>query len=170
MPPTEARFSARASGPFVRDFYNIVLDLSANTGQIEFNGYFYTKAEELLIESWLTVFEPGPEIVVANTGTEDEVIELTADITSFRPIQPTHYRRDTVLHRLYVRIIRKEEFEDTSEYWDDPEEGMMCLFPTNRLRLTFAILPPPVPQPQPQPSSFRDLGGMDTDGTVEELE
>jgi hypothetical protein len=115
----QARFSGGNSrGPYIRDIYNLSVDFQKKTGQIEYNGYCYLTAAEFPIERGLLVFE-----------------------------SPDYYSIGTVLHRLCVRITGKEEFEDTSECWDDPEEGMMCLFPTNRIRLTFELIPTPRPPP-----------------------
>ena len=147
--PTEARFSGGDSrGPYVREFYNITLDTSANTGVIEYNGYCYLKDNAFPVERWLTVFE-------------EEFLECDP-ITDITDVSRNY------IHQLHVRIIRKEELEDTSEYWDDPEEGMMCLFPTNRIRLYFEILPE-------QPSRLPDIltsnvDELKDDTTVEELE
>jgi hypothetical protein len=113
----QARFSGgNCRGPYIRDIYNLSVDYRTKTGQIEYNGYCYLSAAEFPVERGLLVFE-----------------------------SPDYCQVGTVLHRLRVRITGKEELEDTSEYWDDPEEGMMCLFPTNRIRLTFELLPTPKP-------------------------
>ncbi len=121
----QARFSGGNSrGPYIRDVYNLSVDFRKKTGQIEYNGYCYIPATEFPIERDLLVFE-----------------------------SPDYYSVGKVLHRLRVRITGKEELEDTSECWDDPEEGMMCLFPTNRIRLTFELILSPLPPPEPKPES-----------------
>lgn len=138
---------ANCRGPYVREFHSITLDPSGDKGQIEFNGYFYVKQEELPAERYLSV-------------VEEQWVELETPIERVEPIfncntmredgttivRQTHEAHRRKLHGLRIRILRKEEFEDTSEYSDDPEEGAICFFPTNRLRLTFAILPPSPPQ------------------------
>lgn len=58
----EARFNpSNCRGPYAREFYNITLDPSASTGQIEFNGYFYMKQEELPTERYLSVYKQEQE-------------------------------------------------------------------------------------------------------------
>ena len=152
-------YPGNARGPYVRDFYSITLDPSANTGQIEFNGYFYVNQEELpTTEKYLSVVEEEWIELETPIEREEPVFNLdTMREDGTRLVKQTHTSHRRRLHRLRIRITHKEEFEDTSEYWDEPDVGMMCAFPTNRLRLTFDILPPsPLPEPLPPISKTLD--------------
>lgn len=102
-------------GPYAREIYNLSVDYRTKKGVMEFNGYCYIQPEEFPIDRVLSVCE-----------------------------RMYDYTAKKLRHYLHMRITSKEELEDTSEFGDDPEEGMICLCPTNRIRLHFDVQPMPV--------------------------
>lgn len=101
---------------------NDLLHFDISAGVIEFNGHFYLEDEHL------------PQ-------------EYRLDIRDYDEATQSDTRRVYC----HIRVVRREVFEDTSEYWDDPDAGGdICLFPTNRIRLHFVVtkqyndpIPPP---------------------------
>jgi hypothetical protein len=98
--------------PVVNDLHRVEIAPDSKSGTIEFSGHYYLEDEHL------------PQ-------------DYRLDIRDFDAAIDDYKRR--MYH--HIRVVRREVFEDTSEYWNDPDVGGdICLFPTNRIRLHFEIL------------------------------
>jgi len=117
--------SANRPYPYVRDVIDYAND--GIKGHLVFDGYWYRRDEhglprEALFHTKLAAREPYKE-ELDPSGDRVEYYELT-ELQTFR-----------------VQITTHEEICDTSEYWDDEEEGgQMCLFPTAKQRIEFTII------------------------------
>lgn len=117
--------SANRPYPYVRDVIDYAND--GSKGHLVFDGYWYRRDEhtlprEALFHTKLAAREPYKE-ELDPSGDRVEYYELT-ELQTFR-----------------IQITAHEEICDTSEYWDDEEEGgQICLFPTAKQRIEFTVI------------------------------
>ena len=124
---TVCRFScdgSRVRRPFVETVYAHELNPTLREGSIEYTGYFYIQDSDLPLCYTMRLYK---------TEKEPVEIDISGNTTT------TTYR--TLFDYIFrVEIFRREQYEDTSQFADDPEEGCVCFFPTHREKIWFRIL------------------------------
>lgn len=110
--------------PFIGTVLTHELNSDLSEGSLGYNGYFYVQDTDLPLSYTMSLYK-----------TEKEPIETDISGTT------TKYTYKYVFEYTFrVEVYRREQYEDTSQFGEDPEEGSVCFFPTHREKIWFRIL------------------------------
>ena len=110
--------------PYVEKVHSYDVDTDVSEGTLEYTGYYYIEDSDLTQRHKMYLFKTDYEPASVNvSGNNTE--------TKYNFIFD---------YELEIEIYRREQYEDTSRYFDDDEDGgQICLFPTHREQIWFRI-------------------------------
>ena len=109
--------------PYVEKVHSYDVDISEGT--LEYTGYYYVDDSDLPHRHKMYLFKTDYEPASVNVSENK-----------------TETKYNFIFdYELEIEIYRREQYEDTSRYFDDDEDGgQICLFPTHREQIWFRIL------------------------------
>ena len=111
--------------PYVEKVHSYNLDMDVSQGTLEYTGYYYVEDSAFPQQLTMNLYK---------TEAEPAWVNMSGDTIRTK----YNFLFDYVID---IEIYRREQYEDTSQPFDDDEDGgQICLFPTHREQIWFRIL------------------------------